>query len=127
MSCTKEHALTPHSGSSGVGGSGRRIGYMCRARNIGYIELLAGGGGLPPEGPLKGSPALESTDYIHLQGTREQESGRRENRGEKATHTLGESTEKKRRGGEGLGLNPGPSSTGESWRRRGVRTDVCAV
>lgn len=81
MACTKEHALTPHSGSSGVGGSGRRIGYMCRARNIGYIVLLAGGGGLPPEAPLKGTPALESIDYIHLQGTREQDSRRRKNRG----------------------------------------------
>lgn len=54
VSCTRgEHALTPHSGRSGVGGSGssgsRRKGYMCRARNIGYIVLLlAGVGGLPP-------------------------------------------------------------------------------
>lgn len=54
VSCTRgEHALTPHSGRSGVGGSGSsgssRKGYMCRARNIGYIVLLlAGVGGLPP-------------------------------------------------------------------------------
>lgn len=51
VSCTKgEHALTPHSGRSGVGSSsGSSKGYMCRARNIGYIVLLlAGVGGLPP-------------------------------------------------------------------------------
>lgn len=46
----RKHTLTPHSGRSGVGVSGSsRKGYMCRARNIGYIVLLlAGGGGLPP-------------------------------------------------------------------------------
>lgn len=50
VSCTKgEHALTPHSGRSAVAGSSSRKGYMCRARNIGYIVLLlAGVGGLPP-------------------------------------------------------------------------------
>lgn len=46
----RKHTLTPHSGRSGVGvSSSSRKGYMCRARNIGYIVLLlAGGGGLPP-------------------------------------------------------------------------------
>lgn len=79
LSCTKgEHALTPHSGRSGVGGSGSsgssRKGYMCRARNIGYIVLLlAGVGGLPPQSPLKGSSTLERTHYIHLQRIRQRD------------------------------------------------------
>lgn len=44
---------------------------MCRARNIGYIVLLAGAGGLAPDGGLKGNSALERTHYIHLEGIRE--------------------------------------------------------
>lgn len=48
MSCTKKHALTPNSGSSSAGSSGRRTRYMCRARNMCYIVLLAGAGGLAP-------------------------------------------------------------------------------
>lgn len=80
VSCTRgEHALTPHSGRSGVDGSGSsgsssRKGYMCRARNIGYIVLLlAGVGGLPPQSPLKGSSTLERTHYIHLQRIRQRD------------------------------------------------------
>lgn len=44
---------------------------MCRARNIGYIVLLAGAGGLAPDGRLKGNSALERTHNIHLEGIRE--------------------------------------------------------
>lgn len=44
---------------------------MCRARNIGYIVLLAAAGGLAPDGRLKGNSALERTHYIHLEGIRE--------------------------------------------------------
>lgn len=86
VACTRgEHALTPHSGRSGVGGSSgsRGKGYMCRARNIGYIVLLlAGVGGLPPQSPLKGSSTLERTHYIHLRRVRQRdkrEAQRKEN------------------------------------------------
>lgn len=44
---------------------------MGRARNIGYIVLLAGAGRLAPDGRLKGNSALERTHYIHLEGIRE--------------------------------------------------------
>lgn len=44
---------------------------MGRARNIGYIELLAGAGRLAPDARLKGNSALERTHYIHLEGIRE--------------------------------------------------------
>lgn len=44
---------------------------MARARNIGYILVLACDGGLSPESPLKGSAALESIDYFDLQGRKE--------------------------------------------------------
>lgn len=41
---------------------------MTRTRNIGYILILAGGGGLASQSPLKGSPALERVHYLDLQG-----------------------------------------------------------
>lgn len=104
MSCTKKHALTPHSGRSFVGGSGSRKRYMCRARNIGYIVLLAGARGVTPEGPLKGSAALERTHYIHLQGIRERDrraqrthTGERKRKREKSKRKrIGEGRQKKK-------------------------------
>lgn len=44
---------------------------MARARNIGYILVLAGDGGLSPESSLKGSATLESIDYFDLQWRKE--------------------------------------------------------
>lgn len=51
---------------------------MTRAREIGYVLALAGDGGLSPQGPLKGGPALESIDYFNLQRRRERDKLREE-------------------------------------------------
>lgn len=66
---------------------------MCRARNIGYIVLLAAAGGLAPDGRLKGNSALERTHYIHLEGIRECDRPR-ERTGERKTES--EEEEKRR-------------------------------
>lgn len=63
-------SLTPRGSSSSAGRRGKGIGQgnMTRTRNIGYILILAGGGGLASQSPLKGSPALECVHYFDLQG-----------------------------------------------------------
>lgn len=93
ISCTQEHTLTPHSSRS----SRRGKHYMCRGRNICYIMMLAGDGGLPPQSPLNGTSTLESIHYIHLQGIRDCDSllSKREREQEKGPFHL--STYKKKK------------------------------
>lgn len=62
-------SLTPRGSSSSAGRRGKSIaqGHVTRTRNIGYILILTGGGGLASQSPLKGSPALERVHYLDLQ------------------------------------------------------------
>lgn len=62
-------SLTPRGSSNSAGRRGKGIGQgnVTRTRNIGYILILAGGGGLASQSPLKGSPALERVHYLDLQ------------------------------------------------------------
>lgn len=72
--------LTPSCSRRKAGRRGKSIGqrHATRAREIGYVLALAGDGGLSPQGPLKGGPALESIDYFNLQRRRERDKLRRE-------------------------------------------------
>lgn len=62
-------SLTPIGSSSSAGRRGKGIGQgnVTRTRNMCYILILAGGGGLASQSPLKGSPALECVHYPDLQ------------------------------------------------------------
>lgn len=95
ISCTQEHTLTPHSSRS----SRRGKHYMCRGRNICYIMMLAGDGGLPPQSPLNGTSTLESIHYIHLQGIRDCDSllSKREREQEKGPFHLSTYTKVKKK------------------------------
>lgn len=68
-SAHRKQSLTASRNSSSAGRRGKGIGqgHVTRTRNIGYILILAGGGGLAPQWPLKGSPTLECVHNLDLQ------------------------------------------------------------